>query len=80
MLDTINVGIVTCDASGGSITTNLAARIRAGVGDNPRVVSQEAAAGVVVLAMSAWLLSLAPPNVAAGPDIDYAIAVTVDDR
>jgi PAS domain S-box-containing protein len=47
MLDTINVGIVTCDAAGGSITTNRAARIRAGVGDNPRIVSQEAAPGVV---------------------------------
>ena len=33
----------------------------------------EAVAGAVVLAMSAWLLSLSPPNVDAGPDIDYAI-------
>ena len=47
MLDTIEVGIVTCDAAGGSITTNRAARTRAGVGDTPRVVSQEAAPGVV---------------------------------
>ena len=47
MLDTIDVGIVTCDAAGGSFTTNRAARSRAGVGDNPRVVSHEAAPDVV---------------------------------
>ena len=47
LLDTIDVGIVTCDAAGGSFTTNRAARSRAGVGDNPRVVSHEAAPDVV---------------------------------
>jgi len=38
-----------------------------------RAFGVEAVAGAVVLAMSAWLLSLSPPNVDAGPDIDYAI-------
>ena len=53
------------------MTVPMADRLR-------RAFGVEAAAGVVVLAMSAWLLSLAPPNVATGPDIAYAIAVTVD--
>ena len=43
-----------------------------------RAFGVEAAAGVIVLAMSAWLLSLTPSNVTTGPDIDYAITVTVD--
>jgi diguanylate cyclase (GGDEF)-like protein/PAS domain S-box-containing protein len=47
MLDTIDVGIVTCDEAGGNFTTNRAARNRAGVGDNPRVVSQREAPTVV---------------------------------
>jgi hypothetical protein len=33
---------------------------------------------VIVLALSAWLLSLAPPNVSAGPDIAYAITLPVE--
>ncbi|HWM72374.1 MAG TPA: EAL domain-containing protein [Nocardioides sp.] len=47
MLDTIDVGIVTCDAAGGSFTTNRAARSAAGVDDNPRVVSEDVAPAVV---------------------------------
>jgi diguanylate cyclase (GGDEF)-like protein/PAS domain S-box-containing protein len=47
MLDTIDVGIVTCDAAGGSFTTNRAARGAAGVRDNPRVVAQDEAPGVL---------------------------------
>jgi diguanylate cyclase (GGDEF)-like protein/PAS domain S-box-containing protein len=47
MLDTIDVGIVTCDATGGSFTTNRAARGRAGVRDNARIVSQQEAPGVI---------------------------------
>ena len=58
-------------ARANEMTVPMADRLR-------RAFGVEAAAGVVVLAMSAWLLSLAPPNVATGPDIAYAIAVTVD--
>ncbi len=58
-------------ARANEMTVPMADRLR-------RAFGVEAVAGVIVLAMSAWLLSLAPPNVATGPDIDYAIAVTVD--
>jgi copper transport protein len=58
-------------ARANEMTVPMADRLR-------RAFGFEAAAGVVVLAMSAWLLSLAPSNVATGPDIDYAIAVTVE--
>ncbi len=43
-----------------------------------RAFGVEAAVGIIVLALSAWLLSLTPSNVSAGPTIDYAISVTVD--
>jgi copper transport protein len=58
-------------ARANEMTVPMADRLR-------RAFGFEAAAGVVVLAMSAWLLSLAPSNVAAGPDIDYAIALAVE--
>jgi copper transport protein len=58
-------------ARANAMTVPMADRLR-------RAFGFEAAAGVVVLAMSAWLLSLAPSNVATGPDIDYAISVTVE--
>ncbi len=58
-------------ARANEMTVPMADRLR-------RAFGVEAAAGVIVLAMSAWLLSLAPPNVETGPDIDYAIALTVD--
>lgn len=53
------------------MTVPMADRLR-------RAFGVEAAAGVIVLAMSAWLLSLSPANVSAGPDIDYPITITVD--
>jgi len=53
------------------MTVPMADRLR-------RAFGVEAAIGVLVLAMSAWLLSLSPSNVAAGPNIDYAITITVD--
>jgi copper transport protein len=58
-------------ARANEMTVPMADRLR-------RAFGFEAVAGVVVLAMSAWLLSLAPSNVATGADIDYAIAVTVE--
>ncbi len=53
------------------MTVPMADRLR-------RAFGVEAAAGVLVLAMSAWLLSLTPANVSAGSDIDYAITMEVD--
>ena len=53
------------------MTVPMADRLR-------RAFGVEAAAGVVVLAMSAWLLSLTPANVSTGPDIAYAITMEVD--
>ncbi len=38
-----------------------------------RAFGVEAAAGVVVLALSAWLLALTPANVSAGPSISYRV-------
>jgi copper transport protein len=57
-------------ARANEMTVPMADRLR-------RAFGFEAAAGVVVLAMSAWLLSLAPANVATGADIDYAISLPV---
>jgi copper transport protein len=58
-------------ARANEMTVPMADRLR-------RAFGVEAAAGVVVLAMSSWLLSLSPSNVSTGPDIDYAIAVVID--
>jgi copper transport protein len=58
-------------ARANEMTVPMADRLR-------RAFGVEAAAGILVLAMSAWLLSLSPANVETGPTIDYAIAVTVD--
>ncbi len=53
------------------LTVPMADRLR-------RAFGIEAAVGIVVLALSAWLLALAPPNVSQGPDIAYAITLPVD--
>lgn len=53
------------------MTVPMADRLR-------RAFGVEAAAGVAILAMSAWLLSLAPPNIDTAPSIDYAISRQVD--
>jgi copper transport protein len=53
------------------MTVPMADRLR-------RAFGVEAAAGVFVLAMSAWLLSLTPANVSAGSNIEYAISMEVD--
>jgi copper transport protein len=53
------------------MTVPMADRLR-------RAFGVEAALGLLVLALSAWLLSLTPSNVSAGPDIDYAITLEVD--
>lgn len=52
------------------MTVPMADRLR-------RAFGVEAAVGLIVLALSAWLLSLAPPNVSTGPDIAYAITMPV---
>ena len=43
-----------------------------------RAFGAEAAAGLVVLALSAWLVSLAPPNVDAAGGVNYAIELRVE--
>jgi len=53
------------------MTVPMADRLR-------RAFGVEAAAGVLVLAMSSWLLSLAPANASAGPDISYAIILPIE--
>jgi len=53
------------------MTVPMAARLR-------RAFGVEAAVGVLVLAMSSWLLSLAPANVSAAPDISYAIVLPIE--
>lgn len=53
-------------ARANEMTIPMADRLR-------RAFGVEAVAGAVVLAMSAWLLSLSPPNVDTGPVIDYAV-------
>ncbi len=58
-------------ARANEMTVPMADRLR-------RAFGVEAAVGVVVLAMSAWLLSLTPANVSTGPEIDYAITMEVD--
>ncbi len=58
-------------ARANEMTVPMADRLR-------RAFGVEAAAGVIVLAMSAWLLSLTPANVSTGPDIAYAITMEVD--
>jgi copper transport protein len=58
-------------ARANEMTVPMADRLR-------RAFGVEAVAGIVVLALSAWLLSLTPSNVSAGPDIDYAITLQVD--
>jgi copper transport protein len=57
-------------ARANEMTVPMADRLR-------RAFGFEAAVGVIVLALSAWLLSLSPSNVAAA-DIDYAISLAVD--
>ncbi len=58
-------------ARANEMTVPMADRLR-------RAFGFEAATGVIVLALSAWMLSLAPSNVSTGPEIDYAIAIAVD--
>ena len=53
------------------MTVPMADRLR-------RAFGIEAGVGLIVLALSAWLLSLAPPNVSTGPDISYAITMPVE--
>ena len=43
-----------------------------------RAFGAEAAAGLIVLALSAWLVSLSPPNIDTGTSVDYAIVVQVE--
>lgn len=43
-----------------------------------RAFGAEAAAGLLVLALSAWLVTLAPPNIATGESVSYAIVLEVD--
>jgi copper transport protein len=58
-------------ARANEMTVPMADRLR-------RAFGVEAIAGVLVLAMSAWLLSLSPANATAGPDISYAIVLPVE--
>jgi len=53
------------------LTVPMADRLR-------RAFGVQAAAGLVVLAMSAWLVSLTPANVDAGPTISYSIEQQVE--
>ncbi len=53
------------------MTVPMADRLR-------RAFGVEAAVGVLVLAMSSWLLSLAPANVSTGPEIAYAITLPIE--
>lgn len=43
-----------------------------------RAFGAEAAAGLIVLALSAWLVSLSPPNVTTAASVDYAFELEVD--
>ena len=43
-----------------------------------RAFGAEALAGLVVLALSAWLVSLAPPNIDTSESVDYAIELQVE--
>lgn len=58
-------------ARANEMTVPMADRLR-------RAFGVEAAAGLIVLALSAALLSFTPPNVSAGPEIAYAITLPVD--
>ena len=58
-------------ARANEMTVPMADRLR-------RAFGVEAAVGVIVLALSAWLLSLPPSNVSTAPAIDYAISITVE--
>jgi copper transport protein len=43
-----------------------------------RAFGAEAAAGLIVLALSAWLVSLSPPNIDTAASVDYAIVLQVE--
>jgi copper transport protein len=43
-----------------------------------RAFGVEAAAGAIVLALSAWLVSITPPNIDTSATVDYAIELQVD--
>lgn len=43
-----------------------------------RAFGAEAAAGLVVLALSAWLVSLAPPNISTSDPVDFAIELRIE--
>lgn len=43
-----------------------------------RAFGAEATAGLVVLALSAWLVSLAPPNISTADTVDFAIELRVE--
>jgi copper transport protein len=43
-----------------------------------RAFGAEAAAGVIVLALSAWLVSLAPPNISSADSVSYAVELRVE--
>jgi copper transport protein len=43
-----------------------------------RAFGAEAAAGLVVLALSAWLVSLSPPNISTAETVSYAIELRVE--
>lgn len=43
-----------------------------------RAFGAEAAAGLIVLALSAWLVSLTPPNISTAESVSYAIQLEVD--
>jgi putative copper export protein/methionine-rich copper-binding protein CopC len=45
-----------------------------------RAFGAEAALGIVVLALSAWLLAFIPPNINPTPSIDYAVSQTHTDE
>jgi len=45
-----------------------------------RAFGAEAAIGVLVLALSAWLLAFTPPNIDATPPVDYAVSQTHTDE
>jgi copper transport protein len=58
-------------ARANEMTVPMADRLR-------RAFGVEAAVGLLVLALSAWLLALPPANVSSGPNIDYAISLAVE--
>jgi copper transport protein len=58
-------------ARANEMTVPMADRLR-------RAFGVEFGIGIVVLAMSAWLLSLTPANVSTGPVIDYAIVLPIN--